>query len=173
VIDICTYDRMFVHDVNGPFGDAAPRLERWTLTPANRRSSVTTIDTTPQEFPRHAPAVGNRPYRYGYSVAIGADAAGATLKHDLLTGSRTSYDYGPGRGAGEAVFVPRESASAEDDGWLLAFTHEADGNGASFVVLDAQDVARGPVAEVALPKRIPYGFHGNWISDHSVPPSTP
>jgi 8'-apo-carotenoid 13,14-cleaving dioxygenase len=170
VIDICTYDRMFVHDVNGPLGDAAPRLERWTLNPASCRSSVTTIDTTPQEFPRHAPGVGNRPYRYGYSVAIGADPAGATLKHDLHTGHRSSYDYGPGRGAGEAVFVPRESSTEEDDGWLLAFTHHLDGSAASFVVLDAQDIERGPVAEVALPQRVPYGFHGNWISDRAVAP---
>jgi carotenoid cleavage dioxygenase len=32
------------------------------------------------------------------------------------------------------------------------------------VVLEAQDVARGPVAEVHLPVRVPYGFHGAFLT---------
>jgi carotenoid cleavage dioxygenase-like enzyme len=30
-------------------------------------------------------------------------------------------------------------------------------------VLDAQEVARGPVGAAALPRRVPFGFHGNWV----------
>jgi 8'-apo-carotenoid 13,14-cleaving dioxygenase len=172
VIDICTYDRMFDKDTNGPFGDSLPRLERWELYPSQRRSSVTVIDASPQEFPRHAHKVGTQQHRYGYTTAVGQDQLGATIKHDLQTGERTSFDYGAGRGAGEPVFVAREHATAEDDGWLMTFTHTHDGTRASFVVLDAQDVTRGPVAEVPLPQRVPYGFHGNWVSDRSVPPTT-
>jgi 8'-apo-carotenoid 13,14-cleaving dioxygenase len=171
VIDICTYDRLFNKDVQGPFGDCLPRLERWEIYPSTRRSSVTVIDSSPQEFPRHAHAVGGQEYRYGYVAGVGQDRLGETIKHDLQTGARTSYSFGPGRGAGEPVFVARESATAEDDGWLMTFTHAHDGSSASFVVLDAQDLARGPVAEVAIPQRIPYGFHGNWVSDRSVPPT--
>jgi carotenoid cleavage dioxygenase len=170
VIDLCVYDRMFDRDTNGPFGDSLPRLERWELSPARRSCSASVIDESAQEFPRHAPAVGTTEHRYGYTAGVGVDRLGATIKHDLRTGARTSYEHGPGRGAGEAVFVAREGSTAEDEGWLLAFTHAHDGSSASFVVLDAQDLARGPVAEVALPQRVPYGFHGNWVSDRAVPP---
>ena len=35
------------------------------------------------------------------------------------------------------------------------------------MILDAQDVGAGPLAEVALPERVPYGFHATWV------PTTP
>lgn len=171
VIDLCVYDRMFEHDVVGPFGDSLPRLERWEISPKLRKCSVTVIDESPQEFPRHAHVVGTREHRFGYAAGVGTERLGATLKHDLVSGTRWSYDYGPGRGAGEAVFVARNGSTAEDDGWLMTFTHAHDGSSASFVVLDAQNIERGPVAEVPLPQRVPYGFHGNWVSDRSVPPT--
>ncbi len=175
VIDLCVYDKMFDVDRNGPFGDSLARLERWEIDPVARKTGTTVIDATGQEFPRHAHSVGTREHRYGYSATVCGDgrggyAFGGTLKHDLVTGQRTAFDYGPGRGGGEPVFVSREGSTAEDDGWLVTFTHAADGSDASFVVLDAQDLARGPVAEVKLPQRVPFGFHGNWVSDRSVPP---
>jgi carotenoid cleavage dioxygenase len=30
------------------------------------------------------------------------------------------------------------------------------------LVLDATDLAAGPVARVMLPRRVPHGFHGTW-----------
>jgi len=33
------------------------------------------------------------------------------------------------------------------------------------LVLDATDVAAGPVAIARLPHRVPFGFHGNWRSN--------
>jgi carotenoid cleavage dioxygenase len=169
VVDLCVYDSMFVNDLNGPFGDSLPRLERWTIDPARRAISTTVVDATPQEFPRHANAVGTTEHRYGYATSVRHDGMGSTLKHDLKTGARDEYVHGPGVGAGEAVFVAREGSTAEDDGWLLTYTHGSDG-ASSFVVLDAQDITRGPVASVVLPQRVPYGFHGNWVSDRAVPP---
>jgi 8'-apo-carotenoid 13,14-cleaving dioxygenase len=173
VLDLCVYDKMMDHDRLGPFGDCLPRLERWEISPSGRRISVTVIDTSPQEFPRTASHVGTVEHRYGYVAGVGANRLGQTIKHDLQTGKRTSWDYGPGWGGGEPVFVARAAedgghALVEDDGWLITFTHSEDGSAANFVVLDAQDIERGPVATVTLPQRIPYGFHGNWISDRSV-----
>jgi carotenoid cleavage dioxygenase len=53
---------------------------------------------------------------------------------------------------------------------LITFVHDLAAGSAEFVVLDAQDFERGYVARVPLPQRVPFGFHGNWVSDRSVAP---
>ena len=100
------------------------------------------------------------------------DATGwPTLKHDLQTGQRWEFDHGPGKAAGEPVFVARQGGTAEDDGWLMTFVHDLGDGTTDFVVLDAADLDRTDyVARVRLPQRVPLGFHGNWVSDRAVPP---
>lgn len=172
VIDLCVYDRMFDTDLLGPFGDGLARLERWVLNPVARTCSVTVVDDSPNEFPRHRGSLTARPHRYGYCASPSAEpgAGWPTLKHDLRTGQRTAFDHGPGRAGGEPVFVGRPGSTEEDDGWLLTFVHDLAAGTAELVVLDAQDFGRGYVARVPLPQRVPFGFHGNWVSDASVPP---
>lgn len=170
VIDLVVYDRMFDIFLTGPFEDNLGRLERWTLNPTTRHASIDVIDTSPQEFPRHRGSLTARPYRYGYAGAVDQHLPEwPTLKHDLKTGERWSFDHGPGRGAGEPVFVGRQGGTEEDDGWLITLVHDVPKGTAELVVLDAQDFDRGYVAQVPLPQRVPYGFHGNWVSDRSVP----
>lgn len=174
VIDLCQYDQMFEQDVRGPFDDRGlGRLERWELDPIRRTSSVTVIDASANEFPRHRGSLTAKPYRYGYCASPSQDprAGWPTLKHDLQTGERQVFDHGAGRAAGEPVFVTRPDATAEDDGWLVTFVHDLGAGTAEFVVLDAQDFGRGYVAQVLLPQRVPFGFHGNWVSDRSVAPT--
>ena len=173
VIDLCLYDRMFDTDVAGPFGDGVARLERWVIDPVARSLRTTVVDERANEFPRVANAVATRRHRYAYTVEPSVDpqAGWATVKHDLTTGERRAVDHGPGRAAGEAVFVGRaDHGPEEDDGWLLTLVHVLGSDSAEFVVLDAQDLDRGPVARVPLPARVPFGFHGNWISDRTVAP---
>ncbi len=171
VVDLCVFDKMFDADILGPF-ENLPRLERWELDPARRTSAVTVIDGTPNEFPRARGSLSTKPYRFGYCVGVSNESGKrwTTIKHDLDTGARKEFDHGPGRAAGEAVFVAREGGESEDDGWLLTFVHDQNEGSAEFVVLDARDFDRGYVAQVPLPQRVPFGFHGNWVSDRSVAP---
>jgi carotenoid cleavage dioxygenase-like enzyme len=173
IVDLCVYDRMFDTDLLGPFGDCLPRLERWDIDPTGRRTSVTVIDDSPNEFPRHRGSLTGAPIRYGYCASPSTDPATGwpTLKHDLQSGERSVFDHGPGRAAGEPVFVGRPDGTAEDDGWLVTFVHDLGTDTAELVVLDAADFARGYVARVPLPQRVPFGFHGNWVSDRAVPPA--
>ena len=57
------------------------------------------------------------------------------------------------------------SSGGEDAGWLMGFVHDDATNATRFAVLDATNLAAGPVAQVTLPQRAPYGFHGNWFAD--------
>ncbi len=171
VIDLCVYDSMFDQSRNGPFENNAARLERWSINPATRSSSTTVVDATPQEFPRHRGKLTAKPYRYGYTAGVDTLGAGwPTYKHDLQTGQRWAFDHGAGRSAGEPVFVGREGATEEDGGWLMTFVHDIPAGTAELVVVDAQDFDRGYVARVPLPQRVPFGFHGNWVTDRAVPP---
>jgi len=175
VVDLCNYERMFDSDILGPFGDSVARLERWELDPGLRTASITVIDDSANEFPRHRGSLATKPYRYGYCASPVTDLSSGwpTLKHDLHTGARQVFDHGPGRAAGEPVFVAREGGTAEDDGWLVTFVHDLAAETAEFVVMDAQDFDRTDyVARVPLPQRVPFGFHGNWVSDRTVPPSS-
>lgn len=171
VIDICAYTSLFSQDVDvlGPWRENNfARLERWEIDPKTRTSSVTLIDESSNEFPRHRGSLSTKPYRYGYCATPSLGDTWTTLKHDLHTGERTEFDHGPGRAGGEPVFVPRADSADEDDGWLVMLVHEA--AGAELAIVDAQDFARGYVARVILPQRIPHGFHGNWVSDQAVTP---
>ena len=172
VIDLCVYVRMFDKDPLGPFGDGFARFERWRLNPRTRALATEIIDDRPNEFPRHNESLGTQNYRYGYTVspAQASDTGWPTIKHDVVSGARWQFDHGPGRAAGEAVFVDKENASAEDDGWLLGFVHDLGAGDTDFVIIDAADLDRGYVAKVTLPQRVPFGFHGNWIGDHTVAP---
>ena len=46
----------------------------------------------------------------------------------------------------------------------MAFVYDRATDRSSLVVLEAQDVAKGPVAEVHLPVRVPYGFHASFVT---------
>ena len=84
------------------------------------------------------------------------------MKHDLDRG--TSEVRRPtGTLAGEAVFVPRTTDSAEDDGWVLSIVYDEARDASDLVVLNARDFTGEPQAVVHLPQRVPFGFHGNWV----------
>jgi carotenoid cleavage dioxygenase len=90
------------------------------------------------------------------------------LRYDLSTGAAQEHRFGtsvsPGV-PGEAVFVPSTSAPADEShGWYLGYVYDQARNSSDLVILDAADFAGPPVARIRMPRRVPFGFHGNWIA---------
>ena len=110
---------------------------------------------------------------YGYGAGVGEGfAPGDLYKHDMDKGTVDVHRLGAGRGSGEPDFVPRERPVSEDDGWLMSYVYDAVTDSSELLILDALDVTADPLARVILPQRVPFGFHGNWISDHAVQTTT-
>ncbi len=165
VLDVSRHPKMFANHINAP-DEGKPTLERWTIDAASGRVTEERLDDRGQEFPRVDERVVGRPHRYGYCASFGSALEhGALLKHDLDRGATEAHDFGPGRGSGEGVFVPRGESAAEDDGWVMSLVYDAATDRSDLVILDAQDFAGAPAATVHLPQRVPFGFHGNWIPD--------
>ncbi len=162
VMDVVHYKELWRKDA-GTFDPTT--LKRWTIDTQAGRVSETLLDGASVEFPRFDERRTGLPHRYIYTVGASATGEGSRelRKFDVVTGAATAHAFGAGHVPGEAVFAPR--GAGEDDGWLMCYVYDPDRDRSDFVVLDAQDVAAGPVATVALPARVPLGFHGNWIDD--------
>ncbi len=146
---------------NGGF-DANAVMWSWTLDLQTGTVSERQLDDRAVEFPRIDDRLAGLPARY--SVSVG-DAS--LVRHDLTDGSAVEHHFGTGMvpgGPGEAVFVPSTSGPAdESNGWYIGYVYDAARDGSDLVILDASGFAGKPVARIQLPRRVPYGFHGNWI----------
>ena len=134
-------------------------------TPLHMSVTETPLSDWPVEFPTVDDDRVGREARYRYAVTDTGNAAGI-VKFDAATGAVSEHAVGADAVAGEVVFVPdTDLGRAEDDGWLLTITTRRDGSASQLLVLDATDVGGRPVAAVTLPRAVPSGFHGAWMTD--------
>ena len=166
IVDVCAYATMFDGEMAGPFGEPLG-LERWTIDPASAKVGRTTLDPTPQEFPRPDERYFGSAYRYAWSVGLPDTsneeffAAAPVIRHDLATGARTTRSLGDHAVPGEFVFVPRGADAPEGEGWLLGYVIDRASQTTDLAILDAETLA--DVARVHIPHVVPPGFHGNWM----------
>jgi len=147
---------------------SAARLVRWTFDLGGTSNTIKRepIDDLAGEFPRFDERYAGLAYRHGWFAANASkpgDFGFDSLAHiDLKTGKRTVHNFTAGDVPGEPIFIPRSADAAEGDGWIIAVVYRAAENVSELVVFDAQDMAAGPIASAKLPRRVPFGFHGNW-----------
>ncbi len=135
----------------------------WRLNPHTGRVREMAHDDVGTEFPQVNQRRVGLPTRYGYCMGHTDLESLKLYKYDFETGQRTTHLIGKDRVAGEALFVPRDNAQSEDDGYLVTLTcHRADQQ-SELVVMSARDLTAEPLARVIIPKRIPFGFHATWI----------
>jgi len=163
VVDVCRLPSVFNGEDNPP-----PSVHRWTMdtTGTELRFNDELMSDIQMDLPGIDRRFVGRPYRHAWYATIDPDGPAGfefagiyRMEHD--TGLVDRWDPGPHYRAGEGVFVPR--GPDEGDGWIVTFAYDRTRDGSDFVVLDAMDMAAGPVGRVALPRRVPYGFHGWWI----------
>jgi carotenoid cleavage dioxygenase len=125
------------------------------------------------DFPRIDDRVAGRRHRYGYVATFatgapdrstpGADGCFDSItSYDLERGTEASYLVGPGRVVGEPV-VASHPSGVEGEGWVMSYVYDRATDRSEVRILDATDLAAGPVATVHLPRRVPFGFHGSWL----------
>ncbi|KAL3507398.1 hypothetical protein ACH5RR_032780 [Cinchona calisaya] len=87
-------------------------------------------------------------------------------KVDLVTGDVTKFLYGNQRFGGEPCYVPGEKEEMEDDGYLISFVRDEKKEISELVIVKASNMKQ--VALVKLPSRVPYGFHGTFVSSEDL-----
>ena len=160
----------------GALPDPDGFLTRFTIDLDTERVSIDRIGELPGEFPRVRAEIEGARHRFGVSgtfakgVPSGPRFDSVTL-YDFEKGTEKTHAFGDGEIAGEALFAPDPKGTAENDGWILSLVSDAGGAHTDMVVLDAHDLTE--TARIHMPRRVPFGFHGNWLPDGNVNMQTP
>ncbi|KAF8036078.1 hypothetical protein BT93_C1924 [Corymbia citriodora subsp. variegata] len=123
--------------------------------------------------------------RYGYTQVVDSSASSisgmpkygglAKLYLDRLrTGMKENrlkdaimldyHEFGENIFCTGAAFVPKENGFKEDDGWIITFVHNESTDTSQVYLIDCKNFSDEPIAKITLPCRVPYGFHGTFIS---------
>lgn len=170
IADVMQYPSapLFPNADGSPGNPASAKLVRWTFDLADSTNNIkqTPLDDLAGEFPRFDERRAGLSYRHGYFAAdtldTGKPVFNGIAHFDAKTGKRIVFELATGDVPGEPIFVPRGPKAVEGDGWLLALIYRGSENRSDLFVFDAGDVTKGPIGVAHLPRRVPYGFHGNW-----------
>ena len=139
-------------------------LKRWRMNLTTGDCNEEIVSDRIMEFPMINQNFAGRPYRYTYNMTTqpGWFLFDGIVKADLETGVQQRYAFGDGVFGSETPMAPRAGSVDEDDGYLVTFTTDMQRDCSECLVLDAHDIAAGPIARVRLPERISSGTHSWW-----------
>ncbi|GGV05677.1 hypothetical protein GCM10010211_85620 [Streptomyces albospinus] len=141
---------------------------RWTIGLATRTVHEERLDDRRTEFPRIDDRLAGVPARYGYATTLkspdGHDCTGAIHRYDLRSSTTVSHTFAAGRTPGEPTFAPADTVPGRSV-WLMTHVYDATTDRSDLVMLDADDPTAPRTATIHLPRRVPVGFHGNWLPD--------
>jgi carotenoid cleavage dioxygenase len=165
ICDVGHHEYMWRESMN----DFAPSyLWRWSFDLESGAVTEEQLDDVSHGFPRVDDRVVGLRHRYGWATApreAGADfdSSGVLVKYDVKNGSSERHDFGPHAQPGEFVFAESSQSAGEDEGYAMGFVYDKARDASELVILDASHIEKPPVARIALPRRVPHGFHGSWI----------
>lgn len=182
-VDLCLSNTNAFPFMHKPEDNFDPRtlqsaLTRWTVDLSKPDAQVESrVIGPPGDLPRLRDADQGRPYTHcwlpTYDPRLGPPVLGgpvgvtfnAVLRVNVVTGQVDALTFGPGWAFNEPVHVP--SKTPGHDGWLLlTVDHVIDENRheSELLVIDATDIAKGPIARVKMPVPLHPQVHGWWVS---------
>ncbi len=175
VLDVVKYPRLPLFDPVSseasarPADDSAGRLTRMRLDLTTGKIAETVLDDVACEFPTCDPRYATRRHRYGFLAARLGETSGEGPFNAIgfVDFQKVSIRYrslGPSSFTNEPLFVPRSKDAAEGDGYLISTVFHAKENACDLLILDAQNIESDPVAVVRTKQRVPFGFHGTFVS---------
>ena len=181
VVHACRIGQLDLFNMTGSASDLDNELYEWRFdlaTGATREGPVVPADRNggarvQGDFPQVNPRFLGRRHRYVY-VATFSRENNAKFDGVVKVDARErrvvgEIRYGPGRMGGECLFVERARSAggtgAEDDGYLVGFVHDERSGASQFWVMCARTMRPEPLARVALPRRVPYGFHALFVPE--------
>jgi carotenoid cleavage dioxygenase-like enzyme len=170
-----------VTGLNIPPWEAKSGLTRWTIDYAgNSGEVIETVIGPPGDFPIIPAASQGRPYGHAWMLSMNPEMKGPPvfggpvgamfnmmLRWDLRGGPPQGLALDLGQCFNEPVHVP----SAQGEGWLICIVDTqtgADDFTHAVWIIDAGNIAAGPVAKIAIPARLRPQVHGWWVSEGAL-----
>ncbi len=179
VMDVCRVKKPEpAADVEGPLAQMLSYLRldahvhRYRFDLGSGRTTETVVDDDNSEFPSIDQRRSGRRSRHAYNMHISPEKEllfDGLMKYDVDTGSAQTHWFGDGRWGSEAPFAPRPGSTGDDDGWLVSYVFDEREGRSEVEVIDAADVTAGAVCRIALPVRVPIGFHATWVPGERLP----
>lgn len=145
-------------------------LHQWRMNLQTGQVHEMPLDDVPSDFPRIQDSLTGKPIRHGYTLRLTQDGF---IKYDLKTNRSETHLLGKGRFGGEGVFVPRPESKNDADGWLMSYINDSNTGKSELRIIDCRDFTAEPIARVLLPQRVPYGFHGLWLTGQQLQQNQP
>ena len=156
---------------NPPFTEQpGSQFAKWTLDLNSGAFEEEIINPNLAEFPLMDPRFLTRKQKHGWYTTLVDDVQKYGLwnticHYDFEKGVEESYYAGKLHYVGESLFTPKHEDSPEGVGYIMAIRYNLMENKSDVLILDAQNLAAGPIATIKVPRRIEYDFHGSIIRD--------
>lgn len=133
--------------------------------------TVNMVDTSrTSEFPRVHPSYLGRRSKFGFAGQFNPNIGmfSQLLKYDLESKSLAgSIDLGADIFCGEGVLIPKpvEFGRSSDGVYITTFVQNEVTKQSEWHVYDGSSMNPEPVVRMRVGKRVPYGFHGEWVTE--------
>jgi len=180
VVDMCLANTNlipFIVEDSGLDIQLTGGLTRWTIDLAAATPTVDEHVLGPfGEMPRATEADMGRAYRRGWYLSIDPEggkplhngpaglAFNLLLRVDLGNGTFEAMPLGQDRAINEVVHIPADDPT--HGGWLMAMVDRElipDHYDQEIWIIEADEVAKGPIAKVKMPVVTREQVHGNWV----------